>query len=77
MKQWKEDIDYDLIHRLVVHIVKEEKRGNASGAENGAILIFVPGWTEIRFRGTRFDEAAAVTFSMFQPGSTAVRWMNA
>ena len=47
MKEWKDDIDYELIHRIVVHVVKEESTKNIH-EDKGAILIFVPGWSEIR-----------------------------
>ena len=54
MKEWKEDIDYELIHRLVVHIIKEDKSSVDDGLESGSILIFVPGWSEIRWESSEF-----------------------
>ena len=48
MKEMSDEIDYELIHRIVAHIIKEESRKVGEG-DPGAILIFVPGWAEIRW----------------------------
>ena len=47
MKEISDEIDYELIHRVVAHVIKEENGKVGSEGDRGAILIFVPGWAEI------------------------------
>ena len=49
MKEMTDEIDYELIHRIVAHVIKEEAAKVSIEGDRGAILIFVPGWAEIGY----------------------------